>query len=383
MNRSRNSTLLLCLLFAALALAFGAPAHAHKPSDSYLTLKVEGKRIAGQWDVALRDLDFALGLDANLDGAIDGAEVKAKQEAIAAYAFARLTLAADGAACATQVTEHKVTNHSDGAYAVMYFTAQCPKDIENLDARYSLFFDLDQQHKGLLNLQSGGQARSAIFSVSEPAQRFQLAKPSKLNQFVEYLVEGIWHIWAGFDHILFLLSLLLPAVLRWHERVWKAASSFGAAFVEVLKVVTAFTVAHSITLSLATLGVVHLPVRFAESAIAASVLLAALNNVYPIVHGKRWVVAFAFGLIHGFGFANVLAELGLPSGTLLLALVAFNLGVEVGQIAIVAVFLPIAYFLRDTWFYRRVTLVVGSILIAVLAAAWLVERAFDLKLVPI
>jgi hypothetical protein len=169
-------------------------------------------------------------------------------------------------------------------------------------------------------------------------------------------------------------------VLVWRDRTWMATDSFKAAFWEVLKVVTAFTVAHSITLSLATFGVLTIPSRLSESAIAASVVVAALNNVYPIFHGRRWIVAFLFGLIHGFGFANVLADLGLPKNTLLLALVAFNLGVEIGQLAIVALFLPLAYGLRQTWFYRRVTLVAGSLLIALLAGTWLVERAFDLKI---
>ena len=165
------------------------------------------------------------------------------------------------------------------------------------------------------------------------------------------------HIWAGFDHILFLLSLLLPAVLvpsaDFRRGVGRRSRASETAFWDVLKVVTAFTVAHSITLSLATLGVVSLPSRLVESAIAASVVLAALNNIRPVVHGGRWIIAFCFGLIHGFGFASVLADLGLPQGSLLLALVAFNLGVELGQLAIVAVFLPLAYALRDTLFYRR------------------------------
>jgi HupE / UreJ protein len=150
----------------------------------------------------------------------------------------------------------------------------------------------------------------------------------------------------------------------------------------VFKVVTAFTVAHSITLSLAALGVIALPSRVVESAIAASVVLAALNNVRPLVYGGRWALAFAFGLIHGFGFASVLADLGLPQDALLLSLVAFNLGVELGQLAIVAVFLPVAFALRGTALYRRVILVGGSLVVAAIAFAWLCERAFNLTLVP-
>ncbi len=361
---------------------FALSAQAHKPSDSYLTIHGDQPQLRGQWDIALRDLDYALGLDGNLDGNVEWGEVKVKHAEIVAYAFTHLKLAADGAPCPTKDTDYKIDNHSDGAYAVIYFSADCPTAPAFLEIDYSLFFELDKEHKGLLNLQSDGKARSAIFSDSDRKQKFELAKPSKWKQFVDYLIEGIWHIWKGFDHILFLLSLLLPAVLLWSADKWKSAASFNGALIQVLKVVTAFTVAHSITLSLAALQIVNIPVWIAESAIAASVIVAALNNVFPIFHGRRWMVAFAFGLIHGFGFANVLTELGLPQSTLLIALVGFNLGVEVGQVAIVAVFLPIAFWLRDTWAYRKLVLVAGSLLIALIAAAWMVERVFGMKFMP-
>jgi hypothetical protein len=143
-------------------------------------------------------------------------------------------------------------------------------------------------------------------------------------------------------------------------------------------VVTAFTLAHSITLSLAALQVISLPSRLVESAIAASVVLAALNNLRGTVESRRWVLAFCFGLIHGFGFASVLTDLGLPQQALVLALVGFNVGVEIGQLAIVAVFLPLAFSLRSTGFYRLGVLKAGSVLVAVLAGWWFVQRAFDL-----
>jgi HupE / UreJ protein len=136
-------------------------------------------------------------------------------------------------------------------------------------------------------------------------------------------------------------------------------------------------------LSLASLGVVSLPSRWVESAIALSVVLAALNNLRPVFQGRRWTVAFGFGLIHGFGFASVLTELGLPQDTLLLALVGFNLGVEAGQLAIVAAFLPLAYWLRTGWLYQRLVMRGGSMLIVLIAGIWLVERVFDLKLMPL
>jgi hypothetical protein len=182
--------------------------------------------------------------------------------------------------------------------------------------------------------------------------------------------------------VLFLLSLLLPAALVTGARGWEPAARFAPVFWEVFKVVTAFTVAHSITLSLAALAVIQLPSRIVESAIALSVLLAALNNLRPLVLGRRWIVAFAFGLVHGFGFASVLADLGLPQDALLIALVGFNLGVEAGQLAIVAVFLPAAFLLRRTWLYRRMVFIGGSALIALVASVWLLERSLDLRLFP-
>jgi hypothetical protein len=367
----------------SLLLLLGAgTAEAHKPSDSYLTLKVDGGAVTGQWDIALRDLDFAIGLDANGDGDITWGELRAKHAEIAAYALARLAVQADGAFCTIKAGEQLVDQHSDGAYTVLRFGVDCPAPPRVLGIGYKLFSDLDPQHRGLLNLQANGANRTAILGPQAPSQQFELKALNRLSQFLDYGAEGVWHIWVGYDHILFLLSLLLPAVLVWREGRWRAADSFREAFLDVVRIVTSFTVAHSITLTLATLGVISLPSRWVESAIALSVVLAALNNVFTVFHGRRWVVAFCFGLIHGFGFASVLADLGLPQGTLLLALVGFNVGVECGQLAIVGVFLPLAFWLRRTRFYQRIVFVSGSLLIAGIAGIWLAERAFNFKLLP-
>jgi len=364
-----------------LALVLAASAPAHKPSDSYLGLRIVDAAIEGQWDIALRDLDYVLGLDDNQDGAITWGELRAHHGDIVAYALSRLALVADGRPCPLRVTEHLVDDHSDGAYAVLRFVASCPHPPERLEATYRLLFDVDPQHRGLLRLERAGATQSAIFSASNPTLRFDLAEPSRWRQFGDYVAHGVWHIWAGFDHLLFLLSLLLPAVLVRAHGTWEPAERFGQAFWEVFKVVTAFTLAHSVTLSLAALGVVALPSRWVESAIAASVVLAALNNLVPVAIERRWTIAFAFGLIHGFGFASVLIDLGLPKDSLLLALVAFNLGVEIGQLAVVGAFLPLAWALRRRWAYRRGLLVLGSLAIIAIASIWLVERALDVKLI--
>ena len=371
-------------LLAIVLLALAGSAHAHKPSDSYLSVTVTGGQVSGRWDIALRDLDFAIGLDADGDGKITWGELRARHADVAAYASARLGVQADGRACALNVGEQLVDDHTDGAYTVLPLALACPVTTpRTLTLGYRLFADLDPQHRGLLKLTINGATRTAILGPQAPTQSFELAAPaSGWQQLLDYSREGVWHIWIGYDHILFLLSLLLPAVGLWKSRRWTPVERFGTAFYDVLRIVTAFTLAHSITLSLAALGLVSLPSRWVESAIAASVVLAALNNVWPVFHGRRWMVAFAFGLIHGFGFASVLADLGLPQGALALALLGFNLGVEVGQLAIVAVFLPTAYLLRRSAFYRRVVLLGGSLVIAALALVWLAERAFELKLLP-
>ncbi|HET6376754.1 MAG TPA: HupE/UreJ family protein, partial [Methylocella sp.] len=314
----------LLLLFILWPLT----ASAHKSSDSYLSLSLKGAWVEGQLDIALRDLDYVLGLDADGNGEISWGEVKAKHRDISAYALPRLEIAADGAKCSLMPAGHLIDNHSDGAYAVFRFAADCPRLPDALQITYQLFFDADPQHRGLLRLESSSGIRTAIFAPSTAQQSFPLSRFSAFQQFRDYFLTGVEHIWRGYDHILFLLSLLLPAVMAPGIKRWEPGKGFRLTFMNVLAIVTAFTAAHSITLSLATLKIITLPARVSESAIALSVAVAALNNLHPLIRRRQWIVAFCFGLVHGFGFANVLADLGLPQGALALALVGFNLGVE-------------------------------------------------------
>ena len=362
-----------------LMLAFQMTAWAHKASDSYLVVDVKGNAIAAQWDIALRDIDFALGLDRDGNAEITWGELRARQSDLSAWALSRLELNRSGS-CPLQVTSLQVDEHTDGGYAVLRLAGVCPGASGPLGLQYRLLFDLDSLHRGLLRLTLDGATHTTVVSPTSGVLQFGAMQTSRWAQFKQYLVEGVWHIWIGFDHILFLLSLLLPAVLVLQMRRWQGVVNFGAALREVLWVVTSFTAAHSITLSLAALGLVSLPSRLVESAIALSVVLAAANNLWPVVEHRRWLVAFGFGLIHGFGFASVLAELGLPTDALALSLLGFNAGVEVGQMAIVAGFLPVAFLLRNTRLYLRGVFVLGSWLTMLVALIWLLERALDLKL---
>jgi hypothetical protein len=377
-----KSPAMTALLLFALWTA-SMPVSAHKASDSYLTLTRAGSdaaAISGRWDIALRDLDNAITLDTNGDGDISWGEVRAKHRSIADYALSRLTIESNGAICSITAGEQLIEQHSDGAYTVLLLTGICPHPGAALTVDYRLLFDIDPQHRGLLQYVEAGTASSAIFGVDSSRQSIGGAETGPFEQLRQYVCDGVWHIWLGFDHILFLLSLLLPAVLLRRGHAWLPATSFAAVAIDVAKIVTAFTIAHSITLTLATLGVVSPNARWIESGIALSVALAALNNIFPLVRHGRWIAAFGFGLIHGFGFASALKDLGLPTGSLALSLFGFNVGVELGQLAIVALFLPVAFALRGTWAYRRAILAGGSAAIAAIASVWLVERAFNLSL---
>jgi hypothetical protein len=247
--------------------------------------------------------------------------------------------------------------------------------MERLSIDYRLLDDEDPSHRGLLTLTAFGHTQTAVLGGPRTGQSFDLARPSAWYAFFEYLQAGIAHIWSGIDHLLFLLSLLLPAVLMRRGGQWQAVPQAAPAFLNVLKVVTAFTLAHSLTLSLAAFDIVRLPVRVTESMIAASIVIAALNNVFPVVTEARWRIALAFGLLHGFGFAGVLAEMGLPRDARLVSLLAFNLGVEAGQLAVVLAVMPLAYAIRQSFFYRRGVMPWGSTAIAALASIWFVQRA--------
>ena len=364
-------------------LLLSLPAWAHKPSDSYLSLSIQNDGVEGQWDIALRDLDNAIGLDRDGSGEITWGEVRDTHGEIGAYALSRLVLSAGTRTCTTQVLDHLIDHHTDGAYSVLRFRAHCTEPIERLAVDYQLLFDIDAQHKGLLRLTQGGQTTTTIFSKESPAQEFSIVERSLWGESKQFIHEGIWHIWLGFDHVLFLLALLLPAVLIRVNGRWQAAGEFSSVCWNVFSIVTAFTVAHSLTLSLAALDVVRLQSRLVESTIAASVVLAGLGNLFPMVTRQRWIVAFGFGLVHGFGFAAVLTDLGLPHDSLLLSLVSFNVGVELGQLAIVSAFLPLAYLIRHSWSYPRLVLTGGSLAVIAIALVWFTERAFDLQLLPL
>ena len=198
----------------------------------------------------------------------------------------------------------------------------------------------------------------------------------------EFFVEGIHHILGGYDHVLFLLCLLLPAVMRRREGRWQPVERLSHAILPVAGIVTAFTVAHSITLAVAALKLVSLPSWFIEPAIAVTIVLAALDNVRPVFPVPRVAVAFCFGLIHGFGFASVLAELNLPTADFAWALLQFNLGLEAGQLVIVAIATSVLFGLRRWRGYPKVVIGTGSTVAIAIGVVWLIERIGNVSILP-
>ena len=371
----------MCAAFL-LTFGFASSALAHKPSDSYLTLTVKGATVEGRWDIAIRDLDYAMGVDRDGNGDVTWGELRARRDDIAGLALSHLTVrnGTDDSACPTTLRDFEVASHSDGTYAVLRFDAACTAEPRVLDVDYELFFDIDPQHHGIVRVDDGAGTRTAIFTPQDRHQRFEQTTLARGHQLAAATLLGIHHIFAGIDHLLFLIALLLPSVLVRKGKTWEPVPSFRAALTDVLKIVTAFTVAHSITLSLSALEILRLPSRFVESGIAASVVLAAVNNLVRVLEEDRWTAAFALGLLHGFGFSATLMDLGLPRKNLVLTLFGFNLGVEIGQMCVVAAFLPLAFLARRTDAYRRVGLIAGSAVIAVIATIWFVERAFVVKI---
>lgn len=369
MNALKPFLLGACLLFFAMS------GHAHIASNGFLSLKTDGAKLQGSLELALRDAELAVGVDVDHDSKVTWGELRGQQALLQSYVRTHLEFSNDKEICALNFQPLKINARVDGNYAWLPFEAHCGADGASLVIRYRLLDGIDPSHRGLLTFISGGVAQTAVLDSSRP-QPFFLGHASRTRAFFQYLQAGIWHILSGIDHLLFLLSLLLPAVLMRRQGEWQSVSNGRAAFINILKVVTAFTLAHSVTLSLAAFDVIRLPSRLTESVIAASIIVAAVNNIFPLVTEARARIAFAFGLLHGFGFASVLADMGLPSGARLLSLVAFNLGIELGQLWVVIAVMPAVYALRNTVIYRRAVLPWGSVAIAGLALVWFVQRAF-------
>jgi len=368
-------------------LALAPRAHAHSASSSYLHIVVQDKALDVQWSIALRDLDYAVGLDNDGNGAITWGELRQKRDAVVAYALARLSLSADGEICAPGPTALLADELGDGGYAVLRFVATCSHQPARIAVRYGLMFDLDPMHRGLLNVMMSGVPHAVALSPGQPRAVFDVT-PGYGDTVRTFFLTGMHHLLTGIDHMLFVTMLLVPAMF--HRRLDShgphaeliPVTSFRGMFVESVKVLSAFTIAHGTTLTLSVLHIVSIPERLSEAGIALTILITAVDNIFHLIPGRRWPLAFLFGLVHGLGFATALGPLALPPVALGAALLSFNLGLEAAQVSIACIVLPVGFLLRNTLIYPQRIMPGISTAVAVVALAWFTDRAFDLGLMP-
>jgi len=387
-------------------LLFPILTFSHQPNQSIIYMRVyEEAGIDARFEINVNQLNDALGL--SLPKYPKWKDVAPHVDMIKAYLL-------KNTAFSSKYGDHKIIFTDDDTSMVWtsfgYFV-KIPFHLENsetlpddLVVTYSAFISEIPNTRNLLTMEYNWKAglvnNETIFALDfkegAVTKTLDLTEKSYWKGFVAMVEQGIWHIWIGLDHILFLLALILPSVVRRKQTAvvganvdvgeskfniwgWEPVQKFRPAFMYILKIITFFTIAHTITLSLAALNIIVLPSRLVESIIALSIGLAAYHNIKPIFKGKDWLIAFVFGLFHGFGFASVMGELGFKGEFLTLTLLGFNIGVEIGQVLIIALIFPLLYFLRKKKLYPKL-LVYLSVLLIVISLYWLFERAFDIDL---
>ena len=353
---------LLTLILLLLPLA----SHAHETTRSYLTLSRDQASVTADLRLAFRDIEVAVWLDDNLDGQITWAEATARLPVIAAYVTARLQLNAGGA-CPLRMTGQGASANAGIDYLDLTFTASCPDAMAPLHITSRLFAEIDPDHRMFLTASIGAQSTTAVLGRQQPAITLDGAATGMFATFLSYAQAGIAHLIGGADHIVFLFVLILPAVAM-------AASPRRAAS-DVLLAATGFTIAHALTLTAATLEILRPRSDVIEVLVALSIIITAADNIRPFLPAPRAVVAAFFGLIHGFGFATALAGFSLSSGTLAVALLGFNIGIEVAQIGVILLMMPALYVLRAgpvlVWLGSSAAILIGLYWAALRISGWI------------
>lgn len=371
---------------AGLALAIGLipDVHAHQASDAYLRASVgEEGVIELRVEVALRDLDVMLDLDRNADGQLSWGEVRGREAEIGAHVQAGLQVTPERCifrpiAGVPLVLDRK----ADGTYARLHFASPCQaSDAPQLS--YNLMNGIDPTHRGLLQtIDEYAEAGGSLVSLRPGGAAANLMSSGHgatgMAHAGGFFADGLRHISAGADHILFLVCLVLPIVLG---RQGKHGQS-GEMARSMLSLITAFTVGHSVTLGLASFRLMSVPSSVIEPLIAATIVLAAADNLRPFLGLHRTLAAMVFGLIHGFGFAGPLLEIDLAPSEMAWSLLQFNLGVEAGQLLVVGAALLMLWPLRRCGLWAHRTVSVASLAAGVAAISWFAERIFETRLMP-
>lgn len=375
------------LILACLLTALPAMATAHSYNESYIYFDVTEDTLSGRIEVTLTDLARIKFGDGAVDIPLERATVEQDLEFFLDYFETRMTLVSQGEKFDVSFGRVEYLETAQGVFAQLLFDVEMPGETPvSLEMSYDgLFSDVDPAHRGFAligsNTRNGMDENesyiSLIFAPGDGMKTLYLNDEKTSAVALTFLEHGVWHIWLGFDHVLFLITLLISAVMILRAGRWEPSVGLRQSMFHTIKIVTVFTIAHTITLSLATFGIITLPVVFVEAVIALSIAVVALGNLIPRFHAQSWKVVFIFGLFHGFGFANVLEPLGLDPTRKAIGLAAFNIGVELGQLAIVFVLFPLLFALRSLPAYRVVAMQAGSVALIAIALFWFFERTYD------
>ncbi len=374
-------------LFALLSIV-ASMLHAHTIGESYLFLSSYDRSVDAEVQMRLPDVIKLAGLTNSQSAEARREQVEANIEKIKSIMLAGVRISAMGKAYPSTYDHHKIMNTPIGEFLRLSMKFQASGPIpDSLEVEYDLLFDTDPAHKafvvirytensGLTNYHS---RVSVGFNASARSREVNLVSGFTWIVFKDYVISGTEHIIRGLDHLLFLMALILQAVVMRKDIQWQPVTGFKEAFLNIVKVVTLFTIAHSITLSLGVLGYADIPSRLTEGVIAASVAFIGLNILYPIVRERIWLLVFGFGLFHGLGFASNLEFLDVTKGAIFIPLAGFNLGVEIGQLAIILIVFPVLYLLSRRRFYTPFILKPSAIAITLISLLWLNERLFDIN----
>ena len=366
----KKSWLVVCCL---IACAWSAGAFAHSTSTSYLDVSArEDGSVPLRWDLSVHDLAWSVFIDADYDGLATWGEIEAARTSITNAAISQIEVFRGGEACQVVVDDIALAERAGENVVSLAMSASCAR-AGPLRIGGALFMTGDASQRVLIAVTRDGARFAGVISPDSPVWE-EPREVSALSSFARFLGEGVWHVLIGYDHIAFILLLLLPSVLRPVEGGWRSAEGVGQVGRDLVLIVTAFTVAHSTTLALAMTETVTLPAKPVEVVIAASIAVAALINLLPRLARLRLVLAFGFGLVHGFGFAAVLGELDAAGAALLPLLAGFNVGVELAQLAIVAAVLPLIYLARGRRWYAGGVLPLGSCALGAAGLVWMVQR---------
>ncbi len=366
--RARACSPLLAVLLG-VAVSGAALAHANGASYLHVVSGNEGGQFTATWDIDAADLQLPLELDADGDGVLTLPELDARRAAFVRFATAHLGIRRGGIDCGLEPGTPTVRVRGPDTFVSLPLRVTCAADGP-LGVSTSLFFG-SPGYSALLDVQTRDHRFAAALSMNG-ATWTEPRVPSVLATGWRFLLEGTGHVAVGYDHIAFLLLLLLPSVLKASSGVWTAAASGKHVLRDLLKIVSVFTVAHSVTLGLAATDTLRLPAQPIEVAIAASIVIAGLLNLFPAAARWRMPLALVFGLVHGFGFANALQGIDVSGTRLAPVLAGFNLGVEVAQLLIIAIALPVLWLMSRTRYYARGVMPALSVAIALLGGVWLI-----------